>query len=231
MNILISIPSKSEWNILQKLWTDSNLVEQEVGVYHYQNFKIKVVLTGVGMMRTSYILKQAIDNNNPLDLAFQLGVAGGSKSLEVGSAYCISQEEAIDGIWEEGTLYTDFDLGLEDRDVHPFVEGRLHPELPEAYWKNQESQNSITTATLTDDVEWCEGRLELAEAKIENMEGASFYYVTLRECIPSLEIRGVSNHVGIRDKSQWKVEEALHSASKIFLEILEKIHQHEQAES
>ncbi len=231
MKILLSIPSQTEWLILKNLWTEQGYYSASDDSLRIFDNHIEVALTGLGMMRTSYLLKQAIDNHSPIDMAFQIGIAGGSASLEVGTAYCITQEEAIDGIWEDGMLYTDFDLGLEDSNAHPFTDGKLRTELADVYWKDQASQNSITTATLTDDVEWCEGRLELAEAKIENMEGAAFYYVTLKECIPSLEIRGVSNHVGVRDKSLWRIEEALRSASKTLIDILEKLLQHEQAES
>ncbi len=227
MNILLSIPSQAEWNLLLPLWQESGWEAQEDGTILYQNQILKPVLTGVGMLRTSYQLLQALQASTT-DIALQIGVAGASKTVPLGKAYAISSEELIDGVWEEGNLKTDFDLGLADPDEHPYRAGKLYPELPSNLWAPLPQEASITTGTLTDDPEWCEQRLQMAEASLENMEGAAFYYVTNRECIPSLQIRGASNHVGIRDKSQWKIKEALSEAHKLLLEVLQNINNHEQ---
>ncbi len=227
MKILLSIPSQAEWNLLLPLWQESEMEAQEDGTLIYKNQILKPVLTGVGMLRTSYQLTQALHTTSS-DIALQIGVAGASKTVPLGTAYAISSEELIDGVWEEGMLKTDFDLGLADPEEHPFRAGKLYPELPSNLWNSLPQATSITTTTLTDDPEWCEQRLQMAEASLENMEGAAFYYVNNRECIPSLQIRGVSNHVGIRDKSQWKIKEALEEAHKLLVEVLQNIINHDQ---
>jgi len=44
---------------------------------------------------------------------------------------------------------------------------------------------------------------------VESMEGAAFHYVCLKEDIPFLQIRSVSNMVGERDKSTWLLKESI----------------------
>ncbi len=223
MKILLCVPSSAEHQILQCYWQEHNDTKIKQDTWHHLDHDIKPIITGVGLMRTSYTTLKALQNNAPIDMALMLGVAGSSSQNDLGSAYAINSEEIIDGVWEEGMLLTDFDLGLEDPGAHPYIQGKLKPELPEAYWKNLPQARSATTSTLMDDVAWCEERLKISQASLETMEGAAFYYVTNRECIPSLQIRGISNHVGVRDKSKWKIEEAMKSAHDLLLQVLQNI--------
>jgi futalosine hydrolase len=41
------------------------------------------------------------------------------------------------------------------------------------------------------------------------MEGAAMHYVCIQEKIPFLQVRSISNEVGIRDKSKWAIREAI----------------------
>ena len=51
--------------------------------------------------------------------------------------------------------------------------------------------------------------IKVFNADIETMEGAALHYVCLQENIPFLQIRSVSNYVGERDKTKWKMKEAV----------------------
>ncbi|MDY0274980.1 MAG: futalosine hydrolase [Desulfomicrobium sp.] len=52
-------------------------------------------------------------------------------------------------------------------------------------------------------------------AATENMEGFALALAAHKYNIPFLEVRTVSNIVGIQDKSQWKIRQALTALSKI----------------
>jgi len=52
---------------------------------------------------------------------------------------------------------------------------------------------------------------DVYKADIETMEGSAFHYVCLMRNIPFVQIRGISNMVGERDKSKWKIKEAIDS--------------------
>ena len=44
---------------------------------------------------------------------------------------------------------------------------------------------------------------------IESMEGAALHYACLMEHIPFIQLRAVSNFVGERDKTKWRMIEAI----------------------
>lgn len=57
----------------------------------------------------------------------------------------------------------------------------------------------------------------------EGMEGAGVAHAALKHGIPSFEIRGISNFVGARDRSSWRIGaalEALHQSLEIGWEVL-----------
>ncbi|HET8984632.1 MAG TPA: futalosine hydrolase [Trueperaceae bacterium] len=53
----------------------------------------------------------------------------------------------------------------------------------------------------------------LTGARIESMEGAAAAQVCLALDLPFLEIRAVSNEVGVRDKRLWRIHEAIAAAA------------------
>ncbi len=57
----------------------------------------------------------------------------------------------------------------------------------------------------------------------ENMEGAAVAQVCTIYGIPMIEVRGISNIVGIRDKRRWKLKEASENCQKVVLSLLEFI--------
>jgi futalosine hydrolase len=51
-------------------------------------------------------------------------------------------------------------------------------------------------------------------ALVEGMEGAGVAHVACKHNIPCIEVRGISNMVGPRDRSTWKIPEALRALSE-----------------
>jgi len=58
---------------------------------------------------------------------------------------------------------------------------------------------------------------------VESMEGAAFHYVCLLEKINFLQLRAISNRVGERDKSKWKLKESIENLNKELLNIIENL--------
>jgi futalosine hydrolase len=73
----------------------------------------------------------------------------------------------------------------------------------------------LTLETVTGSFETA-SRLEaqVPGALVEGMEGAGVAHVALKHNIPCLEVRGISNMVGPRDRSKWKIPEAMQALSK-----------------
>jgi futalosine hydrolase len=51
-------------------------------------------------------------------------------------------------------------------------------------------------------------------ALVEGMEGAGVAHVAFKHDIPCLEVRGISNMVGPRERSKWKIVEAMQALSR-----------------
>jgi futalosine hydrolase len=68
----------------------------------------------------------------------------------------------------------------------------------------------LTLETVTGSLESA-SRLErqVPGALVEGMEGAGVAHVAFKHKIPCLEVRGISNMVGPRDRSQWKIGDAM----------------------
>ncbi len=223
MNILLCFPSLKEQQLFGDFSLKNSKFYWEGDKLNHPDFTIDTLLSGIGKTETTYKIQDYL-SKNPIDLVFLVGVAGGSSELNLGDAFVVPLEEEMDqGVWVDGMFQTVFDLGLASADSFPYADGKLATEMPEVYWKKLPQQNGITVSGLLDDPEWSEARMDLATAKIESMEGSAFYYATKMLCVPSLEIRGISNHVGIRDKSLWKIEDAMNTASKLLYELLDKI--------
>lgn len=54
-------------------------------------------------------------------------------------------------------------------------------------------------------------------AAIESMEGAAAAQVCLALGLPFVELRAVSNEVGVRDRGQWRIREAIAAAAEAAL--------------
>lgn len=60
-------------------------------------------------------------------------------------------------------------------------------------------------------------------AVCENMEGSAIAHVSTIYKIPMLEIRGISNVVGIRDKRKWNLRQASDNCQAVLLEIVGRL--------
>ena len=63
----------------------------------------------------------------------------------------------------------------------------------------------------------CTQMLLVISEVIESMEGAAFFFVCRQFNLPCLQLRSVSNNVGERDKSKWKMQDALQNLSEYFV--------------
>jgi futalosine hydrolase len=108
---------------------------------------------------------------------------------------------------------------LADVNHFPFKSGQLINENIHKFAPNLRSANAITVNTLTDD----HARISLLQnkyhASVETMEGAALHYVCLQENTPFIQLRAISNDVGERNKSKWKLPEAVDSLNAALADV------------
>jgi len=185
--------------------------------HHDMSFHIH----GVGMMQATYNLLR-ITQDKP-DLIIQCGIAGSyKKDLLLGTTVVVYAESLGDTGSEDHDQVLDlFDLGFSDKNELPFINGLLLNEEAKKYTALS-SVKSITVNLAAGSSDTILQRIEKYDPDIETMEGACLHYVCLREKIPFMQFRGISNMVEPRDRSKWKIKEALQSCQQ---EIIQFIHQ------
>ena len=188
------------------------------------NHTFEILITGIGSLSTAYWITRAINNRRP-DHMLQAGIAGSfSDAYAPGSLVMISEEICGDlGVEEQDHFKDVFDMGL-PQITTPYT-GKGLVNIHTATWEKHNlpcvkavTINEITTRT---------GRIQQLqqkyEAVVESMEGAAFHYVALMEKIPFLQLRAVSNRVGERDKSKWKMAAAIEHLNKKLIEIVNDV--------
>jgi futalosine hydrolase len=221
MNLLLTSATyfevKSTIDYLDKHW--QKVAE---GRWNSENHEIHLLVTGVGVFNTLYELKNRL-NEFSYSLIIQAGIGGSyQKNKPLGKVYYIATERFGDIGMEQkdGSFTSIFETPFIDKNSFPFKEGVLIN--PEAILTNfLPLAHGITLNTVTGTQGKAEKIIEkYPEVEIENMEGASFFYVCLKENIPFMSIRSISNYVEDRNKEHWKMEEAIESLNKTVSDLL-----------
>lgn len=180
------------------------------------------LITGVGSAISMYHLAKRI-HQIEYDLIIQAGVGGHfSDSCSLAEVVLVSKDRFGDvGITENNQWIDLFDQGLADANEYPFTQGWLVNEKINQFTSTLKKVSAITVNMLTN--EWTHiNRLNNQfHADVESMEGAALHYVCLQEHIPFIQLRGISNKVGERDKSKWKLQEAIVNLNKELIQVVE----------
>lgn len=182
------------------------------------------LVTGVGAPQAIYQFTRRLQQMD-YDLVIQAGIAGSfDHALALGDVVLVAEDCFADiGIFEGGQFYTVFEKGLAAADELPFREGWLKNDHPLLRQQEYKKVKGITVNTVTDD----QRQIELLRAKfkpeIETMEGAALHYVCVAQQVPFIQVRSISNYIGERDKSKWKMKEAIENLGKALEGILHDI--------
>ena len=121
--------------------------------YLYHNHCIDVLITGIGMVATSYLLGKHLWAKT-YDLAINAGIAGSfNKNIAPGTVVNITEDGVPEMGAEEGeTILSVFDLGLADPDGKPYEGGKLRnnncPFHNNIIIKKLDKASSITSNTV-----------------------------------------------------------------------------------
>lgn len=189
----------------------------------YIDLQLDFLITGVGSLNTSYAIMKHLQVKKP-DIIIMAGIAGAlDKSLELGSVVTVKQESLADlGVQEKDGYKDVFDLKLLPANDFPFKQKRLsNPfsvlmERTKLPLVGSVTVNQITTAKKTAALYQSKYK-----AKIENMEGAALHLVGVKENIPFVQIRSISNYVGERNKQKWKLKEAVKNLNAELIRLVE----------
>ncbi len=196
----------------------------EIEPFINQKKHVDILITGVGIPATVYHLGKKLVTEK-YDHVIQAGIAGTfSDKVNSGDVVAIKEDTFADiGIEENGEMKTLFETGFSEKNEFPFTNGWLvnadanfaKTSLPwvKAITVNKVSDNSIQNKFA----------VEKFGADVESMEGAAFHYVCLQQKVKFLQLRSISNFVGERDKSKWKMLPAIENLNKELLKIVDNL--------
>lgn len=224
MNILLIAATEAEIAPLTKHIT-AGWQTVSKGVFRTRAVHIKICITGVGMVATTYNLTKELAANT-YDFVIQAGIAGTfDRNIELGKVVYVNSEQFADLGAEDHDKYLDvFELGLANKNEAPFSSGVLYTVMSPVYeYIDLPEVNGITVNTTSGNDESINRLKERYYCETESMEGAAFHFVCLNEQIPFVQLRAISNYIEPRDKSKWQIKTAIENLNLWLINFLEKL--------
>jgi futalosine hydrolase len=195
-------------------------------VSNNKKFSVGFHESGIGMLASSVSLMKMFVQETPT-LIIQVGIAGCfDKKIPLGKVFAVKDDFAGDmGVMENKVWKDLFDMKLDKPNDPPYEKKSLpNPWLTQYNLLHLPTKKSVTVNTITTEknkIELFNGRYK---AVLESMEGASLHYIGRDLTIPFMQIRAVSNYVGERDKSKWKMQEAIYNLNETLLAYLDALY-------
>lgn len=207
---------------MQILLTAATENELELFINMYSN--IDILITGVGTPATIYNLQKRLQQEE-YDFVIQAGIAGAfSNELNLAETVFVKQDTFGDlGAEENQTFTSFFGSGLINASAFPYADGWLINTEGIPKKSDLKSVKGITINKVSDSGLQKQQLINTFDPQIETMEGAAFHFVCLQEATPFVQIRTISNYVGERDKSKWKMRAAFENLNKELLQLLAQL--------
>jgi futalosine hydrolase len=174
---------------------------------------VPVITTGVGAVNAAYALTRFLDRE-PVKAIVVCGIGGAypGSGIPIGSAVCAESECY-------GDLGASSPSGFLDMQAlgFPVIPGAYNV-LPMQIFPTSRRARFVTMNTCTGTDDYAQAIEARTAGGVESMEGAAIAHVAALSGIPVGEVRGISNLVGNRDRSTWRVKEAAVAAQEALLE-------------
>ena len=183
-----------------------------------------VMITGVGMLATTYHLTSQLCKGS-FDTLLQAGIGGSfSDKYQLADVVLIREEVVGDLGVQEHEFKDIFDMGFANPDLFPFTDKALiNPSVSNWHPFNFPLAKGVTVNEITTQPDRIETIRRKYGSEIESMEGAAFHYVCLQHGIPFIQLRAVSNYPGERDKTKWKIREAVEALNSRLIRIIQQL--------
>ena len=184
---------------------------EEKNTLQFDNHTLEILFTGLGPVLTAFTLGHRLATLPLPDLAIQAGVGGAlDPALPLTTLVRITSDRFAD-------------LGAEDQDgswlnptqigfapAAPFTpDGRLLAAADQANLPFP-AAHGLTVSRATGSAKTIEKlRAKYPEAQVESMEGAAFFYACQQVGVEAIQLRAISNYVEPRNRSAWRMGEAI----------------------
>lgn len=219
MNILIV--SATEFEVLPLttvLKIDAPLLGLNQSNVLLNNHHISVLITGIGMVNTAFMMGRFYEHN--FDLIINVGICGAfNKTLNLGEVVLVTTDVLSELGAQDGDDFLTYDkLNLPGK--HMF-NGIHHNHYN--YLNNLKQVKAITVNTIHGNEFSIEKVKQLYTPDVESMEGAAFFASAESTSANVLQIRSISNYVEKRDKSKWKMPEAINNLNDFIINFITQL--------
>ena len=220
--ILIVSATKLEVSKITNQLKAEKKINENLFQYKYKSLDIEVLITGVGAIFTVFELNNILLKNK-YDLVLNLGIAGSfNESLNIGDTVNVVSDEFGDiGISDKSNFYTIFEKNFAEANKFPFSQGKLINKN-NIFFNDLKKTKAITVCSTSGSAEQINQRKQKFNADIETMEGASFFYVCMKQDVYFQQIRAISNYVKERKFAEWDIGKATSNLAKTIIEFLDK---------
>ncbi len=198
--------------------------KSEIEPFVADNKGVEVLITGAGVPATLYHLQKKLQQKTT-DLVIQAGIAGSfTHAIELSEVVLVKQDTFADiGMEEKENFRSIFQSGLADKDAFPFKDGWLINSNTILTRSLLPAVKAITINKVSDSLVQKQQAIISFAPQIESMEGAALHYVCLQDNTPFIQIRSISNFIGERDKSKWKLKEAIANLNRELSKLIEVV--------
>jgi futalosine hydrolase len=187
---------------------------------------VEILISEVGMVAAAARTSGALARTR-YDLALNLGICGSfDPALSPGTVVHVVSDGMPELGAEDGEAFLSIEeLGLFRGDAAPFSNGRLvNAAVPvNPVLKCLPAVHGITVNTVHGNERSIAETVRRFAPQIETMEGAGFMYACLIQAVPFAQVRAVSNMVERRNRSAWKIDEAIASLCRVAADLIESV--------
>jgi futalosine hydrolase len=190
-----------------------------------KRFSVGFHESGIGLLASSVSLMKMFVQETPT-LIIQVGIAGCfDKKVPLGKVFVVKDDFAGDiGVMENKVWKDLFDLKLDKPNDAPYEKKSLpNPWLSQYNLLKLPTKKGVTVNTISTDKNKIDLYHSRYKATLESMEGAALHYMGRDLNIPFIQIRGVSNYVGERNKAKWNIQEAIYNLNETLLQYLDAL--------
>ncbi len=187
-----------------------------------KHIQVSFLISGIGILQSTYSILDYIYQHKP-DLVIQVGIAGSYQLHYSIGTTTVNIIEEIQGDWGKkiANNWMDiFDLGYIEVNQFPYQKKWMKNPWIEKYKIDfLPLAIGVTVNQISDEEQ--RGRITSTyNPDVETMEGASLFYTCLKMNTPFLQIRSISNKVGVVNKSEWDIKGALESLHNQVIQLL-----------
>ncbi len=187
---------------------------------------IDFIITGVGMINTCFELTKA-SLTQSYNYVINVGIAGSfERTINIGEVVWVKRELFAEMGAEDGEEFLSLiQLGLQSHDEFPFEWGELKAStLPEINSLSELRQVRGITVNKVHGNEQSIMKTKLQfSPQIESMEGAAVFYVCLKQGIPCIQIRSISNYVERRNRDAWNIPLAINNLQQRTVQVVKEL--------